>query len=212
VVAENVRALAERSSAATKRLRTCVARPPGTGEAAKWRRATRVTGGSAEAGTSLRSIIAVVEESSQQMRQIVENVEGFPEAAAQIVSSRRASAVRPRPARERGGRRRALEAFVPRSFRRATSEETSSPAEQVAAATEGSAHPRSRGDGHAHDGPANELKRIVAVPLGTAHPRCGGGRPPPAPAIGVPPARVAGPGTARTAHRPRLRRCAKTST
>ncbi|MBK6664051.1 MAG: methyl-accepting chemotaxis protein [Thermoflexaceae bacterium] len=144
VVAENVRALAERSSAATKEIADLVSRvQSGTGEAVSQMAegVTRVTQGrqvSAEAGTSLRSIIAVVEESSQQMRQIAENVEGLSEAAAQIVSSatsisqfaRASASSAAEMAQGAGGVRAAIISVA------ATSEETSSSAEQVAAATE----------------------------------------------------------------------------
>lgn len=144
VVAENVRNLAERSSASTKEIAALIARvQEGTLEAVAAMSAgvTNVQAGrevTSRAGEALDSIIVTVEQSALQMKSIATDVQGLASGAQRIVESadeiastaEQSAAGASEMAR---GTTRVTEAIVQVS---ATSEETSASAEEVSASTE----------------------------------------------------------------------------
>ncbi|HNM77924.1 MAG TPA: methyl-accepting chemotaxis protein [Tepidiformaceae bacterium] len=144
VVAENVRSLAERSSESTKEIAGLIARvQASTTEAVEVMAAgvKDVEAGrtiTAEAGTALESIIASVQQSSQQMQRIAGEVGRLAEGADRIVASAELIATHAADsasgaAQMASSTGRVTDAIMQVS---ATSEQTSASAEEVSASTE----------------------------------------------------------------------------
>lgn len=144
VVADNVRALAERSSAAAKEIAGLVARvQEGTQQAvaamnAGVAKAEEGRAVSAQAGDSLRAIIAAVRQSTEQMQAIAGEISELRAGADRIVASVTAIAdVAEESAARAGETARAASSLRHAVIQvAATSEENSAAAEQVAASTE----------------------------------------------------------------------------
>lgn len=144
VVAENVRSLAERSSASTKEIAALIAKvQQGTREAveamaAGVRDVEAGRGITSEAGRALESIIASVQESALRMAQIAKDVQGLASGAERIVSSAEQIAAMAGESAEgangmASATSRVTDAIIQVS---STSEETSASAEEVSASTE----------------------------------------------------------------------------
>ena len=144
VVAENVRSLAERSSASTKEIAALIAKvQQGTREAveamaAGVRDVEAGRGITSEAGRALESIIASVQESALRMAQIAKDVQGLASGAERIVSSAEQIAAMAGESADgansmASATSRVTDAIIQVS---ATSEETSASAEEVSASTE----------------------------------------------------------------------------
>ncbi len=144
VVAENVRSLAERSSASTKEIADLIAKvQQGTQEAveamaAGVRDVEAGRGITSEAGRALDSIIASVQESAVRMAQIARDVQGLASGAERIVASAEQIATMAGESAEgatsmAAATSRVTDAIIQVS---ATSEETSASAEEVSASTE----------------------------------------------------------------------------
>ena len=144
VVAENVRNLAERSSASTKEIAELIAKvQQGTREAVEAmaagvedvRQGRAIT---SDAGHALESIIAAVEQSAAQMQRIAVDVQGLAGGAERIVASAEGIAAlagdSARGAEEMADGTSRVEGAILRVS--ATSEATSASAEQVSASTE----------------------------------------------------------------------------
>lgn len=144
VVAENVRSLAERSSASTKEIADLIARVrAGTEEAVRAMAAgvedvERGRAITAEAGRSLEAIIASVQEAASSMQAIAHDVQDLASGARRIVEASEAIAERTsrtvQGAETLGsGAARVSDAIMQVS---ATSEQTSASAEEVSASTQ----------------------------------------------------------------------------
>ncbi|MCX7617803.1 methyl-accepting chemotaxis protein [Tepidiforma sp.] len=144
VVAENVRSLAERSSASTKEIADLIAKvQQGTQEAveamaAGVRDVEAGRGITSEAGRALDSIIASVQESAVRMAQIARDVQGLASGAERIVTSAEQIATMAGESAEgatsmASATSRVTDAIIQVS---ATSEQTSASAEEVSASTE----------------------------------------------------------------------------
>jgi methyl-accepting chemotaxis protein len=144
VVAENVRGLAERSSESTKEIAALIAKvQEGTREAVEAMAAgvKDVEAGreiTTEAGESLESIIASVQQSAVQMQQIAKDVQGLAAGAERIVASAEEIASMAEQSATGAtematGTSKVTEAILQVS---ATSEQTSASAEEVSASTE----------------------------------------------------------------------------
>jgi len=144
VVAENVRSLAERSSASTKEIADLIAKvQQGTQEAVQAMAAgvrdvqqgQRIT---AEAGQALQAIIGTVEQSAERMQQIARDVQGLAAGAERIVSSAEQIAELARDSAQGAGEMAAGTSKVTEAILQisATGEETSASAEEVSASAE----------------------------------------------------------------------------